>query len=105
MIEAEVDRLAGPGAADRLDFEAFEIAVRRRVLALAAGVVERDFNEDRSDHVGPRRPCRCGSEARYAGRHPKTFETVLGPLRLERAYYYCETCRPGLLPARPAAGA
>ena len=51
-------------------------------------MVERGFNQDRSDHVGPRRPCRCGSEARYAGRHPKTFETVLGPLTLERAYYY-----------------
>ena len=64
MIEAEVDRLAGPGAADKLDFEALETAVRRRVLALAARVVERDFNEDRSDRVGPRRPCPCGSEAR-----------------------------------------
>ena len=83
-MEAEVDRLAGPGAADKLDFEALETAVRRRVLALAARVVERDFNEDRSDHVGPRRPCPCGSEARYAGRHPKTFETVLGPLTLAR---------------------
>ena len=48
MIEAEVDRLAGPGAADKLDFKALETAVRRRVLALAARVVERDFNEDRS---------------------------------------------------------
>ena len=97
-MEAEVDRLAGPGAADKLDFEALETAVRRRVLALAARVVERDFNEDRSDHVGPRRPCPCGSEARYAGRHPKTFETVLGPLTLQRAYYYCQGCHQGCFP-------
>ena len=98
MIEAEVDRLAGPGAADKLDFEALETAVRRRVLALAARVVERDFNQDRTDHVGPRRPCPCGSEARYAGRHPKTFETVLGPLTLQRAYYYCQGCHQGCFP-------
>ena len=104
MIEAEVERLVGPGAVDELDFEALETAVRRRVLALAARVVERGFNQDRSDHVGPRRPCRCGSEPRYAGRHPKTFETVLGPLTLERAYYYCEGCHKGCFPRDQALG-
>ena len=90
-MEAEVDRLAGPGAADKLDFEALETALRRRVLALAARVVERDFNEDRSDHVGPRRPCPCGRR-RAAGRHPKTFETV--PLTLERG----QGCHQGCFP-------
>jgi len=42
-------------------------------------------------------PCACGKPARYAGRHSKTFASVLGPLklRLRRAYYHCEPCTTG----------
>ncbi len=32
--------------------------------------------------------CRCGPFARYAGRREQTFASVLGPLRLERAYFH-----------------
>jgi hypothetical protein len=40
--------------------------------------------------VGPQLPCPCGGSAQYHGRHGKTFESVLGPLQLQRAYYHCE---------------
>ena len=43
-------------------------------------------------------PCACGQSARYAGRHGKNFESVLGLLRLERAYYHCELCEAGFCP-------
>jgi hypothetical protein len=36
--------------------------------------------------------------ARYAGRRPKRFVSVLGPLELERAYFYCAACRQGFCP-------
>ena len=49
-------------------------------------------------------PCACGQSARYAGRHGKNFESVLGPLRLERAYYHCDAVRSRFLSARPGAG-
>ena len=42
--------------------------------------------------------CACGQAARYAGRRPKTFLSVLGPLTLERTYYHCDTCRAGICP-------
>ena len=42
--------------------------------------------------------CACGQTARYAGRRPKTFTTVLGPLTLERSYYHCDTCQAGVCP-------
>jgi hypothetical protein len=32
------------------------------------------------------------------GRHGKTFESVLGPLHLQRAYYHCERCESGFCP-------
>jgi len=36
--------------------------------------------------------------ARYAGRRRKRFVSVLGPLELERAYFYCAACRQGFCP-------
>ena len=48
--------------------------------------------------------CACGRKARYAGRRPKTFLSVLGPLRLERACYHCDACRTGICPRDRALG-
>ena len=48
--------------------------------------------------------CACGQTARYAGRRPKTFTTVLGPLTLERAYYHCDACQTGVCPRDRALG-
>ena len=74
------------------------MAVRRQAMRVAARAVERRLNADTSDHAGPMSPCACGQSARYAGRRGKNFESVLGPLRLERAYYYCELCEAGFCP-------
>jgi hypothetical protein len=87
-----------------IDFEALEMAVRRKVMRVAARAVEQRLNADTSDHVGPMSPCKCGQPARYAGRRGKDFESVLGPLRLERAYYHCERCQSGFCPRDRALG-
>ena len=42
--------------------------------------------------------------ARYAGRHPKTFETALTAMTLECAYYHCPRCRQGFYPRDRALG-
>ena len=60
--------------------------------------VERRFNDDLGDHSGSTRTCSCGQTARYAGRRAKTFQTVLGPLILQRAYYHCSACGHGCFP-------
>ncbi len=73
-------------------------------MRVAASVVEQRLNADTSDHAGPMLPCACGHSARYAGRHGKDFESVLGPLRLERAYYHYELCEAGLCPRDRALG-
>jgi Uncharacterised protein family (UPF0236) len=85
-------------AAQALDFEGLETAVRRQALRFAARVVEQRLNADQSDFTGPSRPCSCGRSARYVDRRAKPFQTVLGELRLKRAYYYCATCRQGFCP-------
>jgi len=103
-VTAEIEALVGPGSVDGVDFEAIETAARRQVLQLAARAVERRFNADWSDHAGPTLRCDCGKLARYAGRHEKTFLSVLGLLRLERAYYHCGACQAGLCPRDRALG-
>lgn len=74
------------------------MAARRQALRLAAHALEQRLNADTSDHAGAELPCSCGEPAQYRGRHEKTFESVLGPLRLERAYYHCERCQGGFCP-------
>jgi hypothetical protein len=71
---------------------------------VAAHAVEARLNADTSDHTGPTRACTCGHRARYAGRHAKTFESVLGPLTLARAYYHCAACGTGTCPRDHALG-
>jgi len=74
------------------------MAARRQALRLAARALEQRLNADTSDHAGPELPCSCGAPAQYRGRHEKTFESVLGALHLERAYYHCATCQSGFCP-------
>jgi hypothetical protein len=87
-----------------IDFEALEMAVRRKVMRVAARAVEQRLNADTSDDVNPTLPCACGQPARYAGRRGKNFNSVLGPLRLQRAYYHCEHCKRGFCPRDRALG-
>jgi hypothetical protein len=103
-VVAEIEALVGPGSVDGWDFEAIETAARHKALSVAARAVERRLNADTSDHAGPTLPCACGQCARYAGRHDKTFESVLGPLTLARAYYHCSTCETGFCPRDHALG-
>ena len=73
-------------------------------MRVAARAVEQRLNADTSDHAGPIASCACGQPARYAGRREKTFESVLGPLRLARAYYHCARCDAGFCPRDRALG-
>ena len=62
------------------------------------------FNADTSDHAGPVLACPCGGQARYVDRRSKTFQSVLGDLNLERAYYHCGPCETGFYPRDRALG-
>ena len=97
-VVQEIETLLGRQAVEDLDLEALELAVRQHVLQLAGAAVEQRLNADTSDERGPRIRCSCGQEARYAGHRKKNFLCVLGPLRLERAYYHCASCGQGFYP-------
>lgn len=80
------------------------MAARRQALRLAARALEQRLNADHSDYVGPQLACGCGQPARYIDRRAKSFVSVLGPLRLERAYYHCAACGGGCCPRDRALG-
>lgn len=97
-IAAEIDSLLGRGSSQGIDLEAIDIAARRQALCLAARAIEQRINADLSDYAGAQLLCQCGELARYAGRRVKSFQSVLGELRLERAYYHCQACCAGFCP-------
>ncbi len=103
-IDTEIEALAGARAADEQDFEALAHAARRQALEAAARAVARRLNADRTDYADPTVACACGQTARYAGRRPTTFTTVLAPLALEHSYYHCGACRTGICPCDRALG-
>jgi hypothetical protein len=74
------------------------VAVRRQSLHLAGQAIEQRLNADHSDQGAEQARCECGQRARYAGRREKTFESVLGPLKLKRAYFHCAACGEGFCP-------
>lgn len=93
----DIDALLGRPRIQNLDLEALETAVRRQALHLAGRAVEQRLNADTSDGELAAR-CECGQLARYAGRREKTFESVLGSLKLQRAYFHCAACGQGCCP-------
>jgi len=97
-IVGEIENLLGRQAVEDLDLEALELAVRQQALRLAGRAVEQRLSADTSDQTGQRIRCRCGGQARFAGRRTKQFQSVLGPLRLQRAYYHCSACGRGFCP-------
>jgi hypothetical protein len=97
-VEQEIEALLGTGAVEELDLEAMETALRRRALRVAARLLQARLNADLSDQIGVTRSCPCGHKARYVGRRAKRFQSVLGELNLERAYYHCVGCGRGWCP-------
>ena len=71
---------------------------------MAACAVQARLNADTSDQTGPSIACVCGQPARYVDRRAKRFQSVLGALVLERAYYYCAACQAGFCPRDRALG-
>lgn len=97
-VVQEIETLLGRQAVEELDLEALELAVRQRVLQLAGAAIEQRLNADTRDERDSRTCGGCGQPARFAGRRTKQVQSVLGWLRLERAYYYCSSCGHGFCP-------
>ena len=77
--------------------EAAERVIRAGLLRLGGAMLGEVLSADRG-HRGPRVPCGNGHQAVFAGYRDKSFDTVLGPVTLARAWYHCAECGRGLAP-------
>ena len=77
--------------------EAVELAIRTAMARLGASLLERLLAAD-TGYRGPRAECGAGHEAKFVAYREKIIDTVLGPVRLRRAWYQCAPCGHGLAP-------
>jgi hypothetical protein len=73
------------------------MVIRAGLLRLGGSMLGQLLATDRG-HRGPRVPCGNGHEAEFADYRDKTFDTVLGPVTVNRAWYHCGACKHGLAP-------
>jgi hypothetical protein len=76
---------------------AAEQVLRAGLLKLGGSMLGQLLSAD-PGHRGPRVPCGEGHEAEFTGYRDKTFDTVLGPVTVRRAWYHCTECRHGSAP-------
>jgi hypothetical protein len=77
--------------------ERAELALREGLAQLGCGLLEPLLAAD-GGYRGPQAKCRAGHQADFAGYRDKTIDTVLGAVRIRRAWYHCRECGHGLAP-------
>ena len=99
----EVDTIVGRVFGDvrhrgHVDLEASEMAIRSSVHRLGRSLLEKLLNADGWGYRGRSIECGKGHKAEFVDYRSKHLVTVLAQVEVERAYYYCETCRKGRVP-------
>jgi hypothetical protein len=74
-----------------------ETAIRAAMSALGASLLQELLAAD-AGHRGTLIDCGAGHAASFVAYRRKMIDTVLGPVRLRRAYYHCRTCSRGVVP-------
>lgn len=64
---------------------------------LGASLLEQLLAAD-TGRQGQHIDCECGHQAEFVSNRPKSVDTVLGPISLNRAYYHCSKCHSGVVP-------
>jgi hypothetical protein len=77
--------------------EAAEAVIRAGMLQAGCGMLGQLLAAD-PGYRGPRVPCGQGHQAEFVSYRDKVIDTVLGPVRLTRAWYHCAACGHGLAP-------
>ncbi len=100
---AEVDQLAAAavrslgGGAGGAGLEAAELAIRAAMVQVGGSLLAGLLGAD-AGYRGPRVACGAGHTAEFVSYRDKTFDTVLGPVTVSRAWYHCQACKLGLAP-------
>jgi len=81
-----------------LDLESLEIHIRTAMHEVGGMVLEKLLNADGGDYRGRTLPCEQGHVFAFKEYRNKEILTVLGSVRIQRAYYYDEECGRGYCP-------
>ena len=74
-----------------------EMAVREGMLTVGRSLLEQLLSTQ-DGHAGQRIDCGHGHQAEFVGNRDKNLDTVLGRVRVPRAYYHCRACHRGVVP-------
>ena len=101
LICAEVGRLAGLAASmlgSGAALGVLEDAMRAALAPAGAALLQAVPDGEGHGYAGPAADCPAGHRAVYSGSRDKTVTTVLGQVRITRAWYHCAACRHGFAP-------
>lgn len=98
-IAVLLSRLLGAGSGRRpLDLEASEMAIRDSMHQMGAVLLEKVIAVDGKGYGGKETDCEPGHSASFVDYRWKAVLTVLGAVKVERAYYHCSRCGGGVIP-------
>jgi len=100
MAEAEIEQLLDwMEARDEPDLSGIEevvLALRKRI---GEGMTQEVVENQESVRPVPSPSCpKCEQEMHYKGMKPKEITSMVGEVKLNRGYYYCDDCQGGLFP-------
>jgi hypothetical protein len=98
IAEQVLGWLVEEGIALSQDLNKAEAVVLEQMRRIGARVVELHLAQRALGYQGARRPCPCGRTQRFVEHRPKTVATLLGAVRIRRAYYRCVACGASALP-------
>lgn len=103
MAEAELEGLLDWMEAEESpnleQIEEVVLRIRKRMgEELTQAVIE---NQAKVQPVQAPRCAACGKGMTYKGKKGKEISSLIGEVKLKRAYYYCDQCQTGLFPPRP----
>lgn len=98
IAEEVLGYLLAEGVGLSEDLTQLEPVVLERMRQIGARVIELHLANRRLGYQGSGRPCHCGRRQRFVEHRPKTLATLLGTVRIRRAYYRCVTCGQSSLP-------
>jgi hypothetical protein len=81
-----------------MDLEASEMAIRAASHRIGGRLLEKLLNADGRGYQGTAVDGGKGHGARFVEYRDKTLITVMSPVDVSRAYYYCERCGDGIIP-------
>jgi len=86
------------GKVGHLDLESLEVHIRSSMHNIGSMILEKLLNSDSGDGRDKTLSCEKGHVFEFKEYRAKALLTVLGPVSVERAYYYDHQCKRGYCP-------